>query len=711
MFVVQCKHFAGSPFRTLLANIRDQEQQRIASFPAKTRYILTTSVGLTPRNKDQLREVIGSPCKSPAEIFGKDDLNNLLARHPRVEERHYKLWLTSTAMLKGIIHAGIVTDSVYHLDEVRRRLSRYVPNASLDRAKTILDQHHFCIISGIPGVGKTTLAEVLVAHLVDKENFAPFRISARLEEIRSIKDRSRRQVFYFDDFLGRTDLVHLDRNEDRNLVELMREVRRNDRWRLILTTREYVLKSAKTRYEAIHQFRDDFAQCIVDVADYTRPVRAQILYNHIYFSDLPKSHKLALLERPNLQLERDDDRFSYRDIIDHPSYLPRLIEFMTAAYTGHGNAKEYIADFRTNLDDPRRIWEHAFRRQISEASQRLVLVLATLPRRVHEDDARACFLQFSRHRRKEYGTVTRADDWDEALRELDGSFLASSRAGRSIALQFHNPSVEDFIKKHLRRSPSDADDLLASAIFFDQYASLWARCGKRFASHDTVFFERVKRFVPGRAARVVSTREGIIGSASGEEQVSLLMRVAKKTGRDMSESAMAAIERLAELWRRGEGSRRSVLDLLLYWRQKVGDIPREPFLAARELMLEVEEGDIDGFEICAAFVEAFPEGSSEDMRACLAERFEAVWWDFEDLQSEDELVSVVEAMEHIGGVLGVDVGRVLEDLNERIEELVRNAEEEAEYQSSTTWERDDEVDEEKEIDRMFAALRSLLAGS
>ena len=36
--------------------------------------------------------------------------------------------------------------------------------------------------------------------------------------------------------------------------------------------------------------------CVINLSDYTRPVRAKILYNHIYFSDLPKEYKLALLE-------------------------------------------------------------------------------------------------------------------------------------------------------------------------------------------------------------------------------------------------------------------------------------------------------------------------------------------------------------------------------------------------------------------------------
>ena len=222
------------------------------------------------------------------------------------------------------------------------------------------------------------------------------------------------------------------------------------------------------------------------------------------------------------------------------------------------------------------IWEHAFR-QISDASRRLVLILATLPRRVHEEDARQCFLQFGRYRQRKYGGATGADDWDNALRELDGSFVASSRASENIALQFHNPSVEDFIKGHLRRSRSDAPDLLASVLFFDQYVRLWMTCPTHFASDDSAFFDKVRSSVPAQRVRFISATGSIV-RAPVEEQVRFLIGLANDTGRDVLEATTAAVGVMASLWRRGESANRIVLSLLLYWRQEVGDVPTKLFI-------------------------------------------------------------------------------------------------------------------------------------
>lgn len=225
--IVQSKHYARSGFAALTSILRRKERQKIDKL-APSRYILATSVSLTPHRKDEIMEILSPHCLEPSDIFGADDINNLLGQHPDIERQHFKLWLTSEPVLTRVLEAGIFSDSESHLDRVRQRLRRYVPNQSFDRARALLDDSHFCIIAGIPGIGKTTLAEVLLADLVDRQGFEAFRIAHDLVEIRPVKNSRHKQVFYFDDFLGKTALEKLQKNEDQRLVELMEEVASND---------------------------------------------------------------------------------------------------------------------------------------------------------------------------------------------------------------------------------------------------------------------------------------------------------------------------------------------------------------------------------------------------------------------------------------------------------------------------------------------------
>src|SRR6185369_13434591 len=231
--VIQSKHYAESGFSALTSNLRRKERAKV-DLLGPSRYILATSVPLTPNRKDELLEILNPHCLGPSDICGREDLNSLLSQNGDIERRHFKLWLTSESVLRRVLAAGIFSDSEAHLDRVRLRLRRYVPNSSYDRAQALLDKHHYCIIAGLPGIGKTTLAEVLLADLVDRQGFEAFRIAHDLSEIRPVKNSKSKQVFYFDDFLGKTSLEKLQKNEDQRLLELMEEVAANPNWRFIL---------------------------------------------------------------------------------------------------------------------------------------------------------------------------------------------------------------------------------------------------------------------------------------------------------------------------------------------------------------------------------------------------------------------------------------------------------------------------------------------
>ena len=219
--IVQCKHYVDSGFDALRRAIERKERNKISQLQP-TRYILATSVSLTPMRKDALLRTLDAYCLTSGDILGQEDINNLLAKHQNIEQSHFKLWLTSTAVLDRIVHSGIFSDSEAHLDRVRLHLSRYVPNPSFQRAHALLDDTRFCIIAGIPGIGKTTLAEVLLADLVDRQGFKAFRIAHDLSELSPVKNPKSKQVFYFDDFLGKTSLEKLEKNEDQRLLELIR---------------------------------------------------------------------------------------------------------------------------------------------------------------------------------------------------------------------------------------------------------------------------------------------------------------------------------------------------------------------------------------------------------------------------------------------------------------------------------------------------------
>jgi hypothetical protein len=461
--IVQAKHYSGTGFRGLLSDLRLNEKPKIDRLQP-TQYLLATSVPLSPTNKNQIIQALSPHIKKPDEIYGKEDLNNLLGLFPDIEKQHFKLWLSSATVLEEILHSKILNQTRITLQDITDKAQVYVANQSFSNALKILKKHNYVIIAGIPGIGKTTLANMLVLHYL-KANYDFIDISYDVSEAYSVPDRKGPRVYLYDDFLGRTAIDEkLRKNEDHRLFNFISSLRKTKTSKLILTTREYILRQAQTTYEILNSPIFEKPQCIVDLSQYTRPIRAQILYNHLYFSQLPKKH-----------IEEIVHQSAYYKIIDHPNYSPRIIEYMTdPMWIDRNKSSRYPVVFLRNLQEPFLIWEQAFNNQITDTARETLLVLGTLPREIFVQDLECAAARFLSVR----GYDASVRQLRRALSELQGNFVVLSRDRGNDIVAFHNPSVQDFIESYLDKNPDVYEALLMSACFYEQIQWLSERAKK-----------------------------------------------------------------------------------------------------------------------------------------------------------------------------------------------------------------------------------------
>ncbi len=459
--IVQCKHYCGSKFSNLKSRLKREELPKLKKLKPK-RYIVCTSLGLSPDNKKALVEVLDPFCGSTDDVYGCDDLNGLLRDFPKIETAHHKLWLTSSAVLQRILKNGAAVWNEMEEEAISHKLSLYVQTSAFDDAMEKLSKFRYCVISGNPGIGKTTLAQILVTRFLDDG----YELVSAREDVREALDQlnsKKKQVIYFDDFLGRSSFgERLSKNEDEGILRLLKSASSGSNKRVILTTREYILTEAKQRYERLNTPDLDLAKCIVELAKYTRGNRAKILYNHLYFSDVPKASVASLLSEQR-----------YRRVIDHPSFSPRIIEWMTSEM-GRASAApaKFAEEFLANLDNPSRIWQHAFESHLTAESRCLLHVLATMPQRVDLNDLEiawnAC-LPLSEQTTAPGETRLK---YEQTLKQLDGSFISTERIDSKIAVSFHNPSVRDFVAARIGSKSHIARQLLEAAQFFAQVEGL-----------------------------------------------------------------------------------------------------------------------------------------------------------------------------------------------------------------------------------------------
>lgn len=464
--IVQCKHYSGSDFSTLLSKIRKQELPKITKLNPD-RYILVTSLGLSPENKQALIETCKPYILEPGDIVGRDELNGMLRDFPNIEQSNFKLWLSSKAVLDRVLHNATIVQTELEVQKISRLIPLYVQNQSYPKSMKILDEHRFVLISGIPGIGKTTLAGMLMFSYLER-GFRPVVLRTRAEEAFAVYSPTVPTVFYFDDFLGET-YVREGRptNDDAAIADLVDLTRRSPNVRLIMTTREYILRKAFQTSERLNQSGTLDAKYVLQLEDYTPHTKARILYNHLSFSSLPSEYIDDILVNQ-----------TYLRIIAHKNYTPRIIEWMTDPRHIRGiTHKDYSYFFLQNLGNPEKLWEFAYSTHIGAAARNLLLVLLSFGGKATRDKLREAFGAYHIALSEKYRASTSQDDFITALKELDGSFVSIEKH----SIQFHNPSIKDYLQLNLHDVEETSTELVRNAVSFTQLQNLFQTTDGRFS--------------------------------------------------------------------------------------------------------------------------------------------------------------------------------------------------------------------------------------
>lgn len=351
-------------------------------------------------------------------------------------------------------------------EEVRETLQTYVPNASFKTASDMLNKTNVCIIAGIPGIGKTTLARVLVAEYLTVK-FELIEIYDA-EEADRVWDDSVPQLFYFDDFLGEATLTGKAKsNEGSALLRLLKRISKAPNKKIILTTREYILAQAQQRSERLAQHNFSPLTCTLDLENYTSVIRAEMLYNHVFHSEIPPDNKAAFA-LPHI----------YLPIISHRNFNPRLIalslEIDNAEAEEPADTASRVLD---NLEDPARIWEHIVENQLGNAEVDVLIVLFSLPLVARDDLFEAWFAY-----RDSNSELDGDRQFRRALKTLDGSMVRATQlrdipALRGHAGDDHGPSA--FIDAGLLASHHDIglDHLVPQALSLSGSLTVGVRTG------------------------------------------------------------------------------------------------------------------------------------------------------------------------------------------------------------------------------------------
>ena len=442
--ILQCKHWCNTPLVQLIRELSNTEKPKLDKLKPH-RYLLAVSNPLSRADKKAIHRALAPHIASESDIYGKEDLNGILKGKEHIEQRHYKLWLHSASVLSHIFNNAILGRSAFSLEEIIRSSSRYVVTANHEAALQILERLGVVIITGEPGVGKTTLADHLCLHYVT-QGFGYLKIADDIKEAESAFDPDSLQVIYFDDFLGRNYLEALKGHEGNQITLFLRRIATNKNKRFVLTSRSTILNQGKFLIDSLEHGNVKKNEYEIRIKSLTNLDKAQILYNHIWHSGLGDEYI------DQLYFNR-----RYREIIEHKNFNPRLISYITdATRLETCPPNDYWNYIVRSLTNPSQVWENPFNAQQDDYGRAIIFLVVLNGGPLDEKVLSETYHRYlslpenqNLHGRREF---------QSNIRLLTGSFL-----NRIVATQAHsmidlfNPSIGDYV---LKRYVRDVNALL-----------------------------------------------------------------------------------------------------------------------------------------------------------------------------------------------------------------------------------------------------------
>jgi KaiC/GvpD/RAD55 family RecA-like ATPase len=453
--VGQVKHFYRTGLTKLLSLLKKDEIKKVNNL-RPDKFIFATSVDLSPTNAKEIKAIFKPFIKNLSDIYGKGDLNRLIEQYDDVLERHYKLWFSDTSVLKLLLKSDLqFKSSVFEEYELQRRLRLFVKTASFEVARSLLKKFRFIIITGEPGVGKTTMAETLAYEYIRK-GFKLTYIEDIVEADRALKNDKSKQLIYFDDFLGSNSIeINKAMGSETQLRRVLTSVSKLKNKMLIMTTRTFLLNAAIEESENLERFNIKANESTILIEEYTTELKEQLIRNHIEDSEITKGKK---------QILRSKELITF--MATHKFFNPRIVEFITTTRIVQAVDDDNYAVFvKQNFNSPDIIWKHAYYKQIKPDDQWLLNTLLSFKNLVTTKLLRNAF---DKRLELEMAAGIRVDvqAFNKCMKRLLGGFITERKRG---ALEFINPSLKDFLLKEVMTDAIEMNKISNSIISIDQF--------------------------------------------------------------------------------------------------------------------------------------------------------------------------------------------------------------------------------------------------
>lgn len=458
--VVQVKHYWRSSTADTVRNLM-QELPKVEKLKPN-QYYICCSRELSVANIQALYCHFQAYMDSDRNIITKLEIDDFLKMEENrdILKKHFKLWLDDTGILMELQNDDIFVDCEALLDDADQLHKLFVPTQAFHKARELLEKDQTLCIIGDPGVGKSITSKMLALYFASQGYRV--RYTSNVCDLTSLKaslrsDPNAKEVILLDDCFGQA-YFEMQSSQSSQLISLIKYVKRRENKILILNSRITIFQEVQQRQRDLVQCleRKDFKVSLLDINRLSSVEKAEILYNHLYFSGIPQEYF------ENIRIEH-----RYRTIVSHKNYNPRIIEFVCTPKHYQAVASSDYYDFiMSHLENPTEIWKDEYEDRLSSTDRIFLQTLYSLTATVVPVSlVKQCF----ERRIAGIPSVDKTvDQFQRSVERLNEGFIQIQDGNGQRYLSMQNPSMNDFLNSRLNQNNCERTDLLASICAVNQ---------------------------------------------------------------------------------------------------------------------------------------------------------------------------------------------------------------------------------------------------
>lgn len=459
--VVQVKHYIKSRFSNLRTTLKN-EVDKVKRINPKSYYVCCScSQSITSNNINEIYNLFEDYMESKDNIMTIEDIDKFLNEPCNVEivRKNFKLWISASNILSEIFNQNIFIDCDVLLSDIAEESKYFVQTDLYEKSKKILDNRRAIIIVGSPGVGKTTLSKMLILYYATQGYKVRYTTNGEISDIKRAlsSDKDDKEVVLLDDCLGQC-YFKIEETQEEELISLIKYIKNNPNKILILNSRVTIFNEAKEKSQSFERFIDSekIKVHVIDMDNMKTEEKARILFNHIYFNEVPKEYYASLRKNKN-----------YKNIICHKNYNPRIIQYVTEKHRYINEPPENYYNFiMKSLENPKDVWKNEFVDRIKIQDRILMLILYSLTEnRIEYSVLEECY---NKRLSLNDEIDTSINNFEAVISRLNKSMINVIYDNGEKCIGVLNPSINDYLNSIFWANVPELEKIKKSIIYYEQ---------------------------------------------------------------------------------------------------------------------------------------------------------------------------------------------------------------------------------------------------